>query len=413
MAFDRLEKFRQLRTPLLVPIHDSNIKLNAKKVDQFPTWAVEYAGGYRESWSEDGSANQTERTFVIPWTKRAEFRDYMIGYAWVEKSVLHNMVRIGADGFVKRVIPAQDPEYPYLYASKCELIEGAGKAVRGRFFTKREVDGTPPAPDVGFHAQFGGVPPKLLPEARRDEPDEKNSLRDKITYVGDEENRPANEPKVGEGKAVMRVVYTPRTYRIFDDDEVRLMMEQQGIHTSLWRYSHEMVRWVTRTRTFSYQMLPLAALQASAKNKLTFTEGPYVGAVVPEPGVITVPVVTFLYEWITPGICNAAMNVQGKVNQQIFDGFDGAPLFPRRTLLCQTPTVERLPPGPRGHAMYRITYRFDYKANTWWSFPAKDGQFYTATFGGEDPNLPLTRSIYAEATFGFLFYPEYAPPLNM
>ena len=49
--------------------------------------------------------------------------------------------------------------------------------------------------------------------------------------------------------------------------------------------------------------------------------------------------------------------------------------------------------------MWKIQFNFSYRATTWDKFPAKDGNFYKATFGGGDAG----ETLYKSASFKNLF----------
>src|SRR5262245_2135136 len=110
MPFDPLEKFRQ--EPLFhAPVQDGDVFLDAVKVAAFPEEWEECDEGYSEQWRTDQVT--VVRCFRGPFSTRKDFVDYMLGYCRVDPD---------ANNAIKRVIPAQHPEYPWMYAQEANLV---------------------------------------------------------------------------------------------------------------------------------------------------------------------------------------------------------------------------------------------------------------------------------------------------
>jgi hypothetical protein len=106
----------------------------------------------------------------------------------------------------------------------------------------------------------------------------------------------------------------------------------------------------------------------------------------------------------------------GKVNRAVFDPAvtlaDGTLIgsesegYPAGTLLMMTPGQrDRVPRTMRGKVGWELTYRFLYRPQGWNFFPARDGNFYFATFAASG------KAFYDSADFGNLFTQPF-PPVN-
>ena len=377
-----VNKFAALDDFNVIPDYDAPyIRIDPDKSSAWPEWADEMDGGYTETWSE--TDKETSRCFRIPYTKRAEFRAYMLGYSRVIPNPQFNNGNPAIDqpgtGIISHVIPAQDPEYPFLYCIQCSLLNNeSGKAGRRRLYQADELD-------------QNGLP-------NNPEPEELTKMRDKLTFNIDD-----NATSTLDGTATMRCVYRPKAYRIETDANATGLVFKYGNGLA---FSREMTRLLERRISYAVTALPLARVQAQAVTKLKFWNpgGAFDGDDIPEPGVQLIPTAEMQYVWWTPGYSPTIFsNLSGKINDQPFDGYDGWPLFSAKTLLFQAPIVEEQERTIRGHRFFKITMRASYRQQTWWNFPAPDGSQLPATWGHTDPALAGSTSVYTPGDFSKVF----------
>lgn len=138
------------------PINDSGIELDAEKELSRPQ-GIREAEEYRESFDTAGGQQSATRVFDVPWDKRQDFVEWALGYSYSVLSlpngnpvpnptprppggggyvadvgrfwnVVDDPEWLTADlfGTLKRVIPSQHPERPWLYAARCEFRQGIG-----------------------------------------------------------------------------------------------------------------------------------------------------------------------------------------------------------------------------------------------------------------------------------------------
>jgi hypothetical protein len=126
--------------------------------------------GYKEVWESDGAATQATRIFDVPWRIRKLCVDWWLGYDFnyvpsltggyapppagvsiddlvngiTSWSVVQPLLGGPLGGKISRIVPAQHPEFPWLYASRVELQEGKGVATQRQDITvRRNAAGTP------------------------------------------------------------------------------------------------------------------------------------------------------------------------------------------------------------------------------------------------------------------------------
>jgi hypothetical protein len=339
-------------------INQSSIGFRSAQLVQGEGWYE--VDGYKEHFRQDDI--QAVRMFRVPWNQRADFINQFLGYSYSTA-----LVAIGAGGGavapggIKRVLPAQHPERPYLYCDAVELVKGEG-AIRNNaavFVTDGngnivvDKQGNPtPVPMIEYFDQSGAGP----------------------------------------GFGLYAVRYTARDYEIRPDEEIA------GV---------ELPRWVTRIPKISAQTLPLPG------KGIAFLNGPYATdppTIISDPGQgIVVPIIDWEYTWYdVPDVPYAGIfDCVGKLNAFDFDGVrTGYPKLPNRTLLCMTPTFQRFR-SPTGRVLWNIKYHFIQRTNsTWQQFPAPDGHYYDVQrvlIDGTANGIP----VYGIADFDKLFI---APP---
>lgn len=333
------------------PANDSQICPNKDKILARENFEFQEMDGYRESFSyQEQSA---ERVFGVLWSQRHQFVEHFLGR------------NVNEDSLIKRDLPEQHPERPWLYADSVAMMDSPGK-LSERFIFARCPDGT------------------ILKD------DEDKFLGSRMIKYEDA----AAQYGGGEGLAIYRVTYKTHPFELLTDDQAILRAAELNI-------PRELTRFVERDVSFSVQNIPLGKL-ASSGSLISFTEGPagIKGTKVPEAGVKIFPREQLLYRWHrVPDVpYEHIANIVGKVNSKTFDNYGGRS-FRKETLLCQAPKVVRLPRDPaRGKVNHMITYVFDYNPEGWNKLPASDGNFYRVGFGG-DPNKP----IYPLVEFNNLF----------
>lgn len=386
--------------------NDSEYILDALKLLTRPEW-LEEDDGYRDRASD--SDDQVTRQFIVPWSRRLEAREYLLGYSTSEllpidpddlaEAMSYFDQAIADDiGFVpvpsarlKRVIPMQDPERPWLFCSEVELYKGEGAWVQSPDAVARDGNG-----DV-IVDPFTGEP-IIAPAIHYVDNSEggfagERQLLDNINIVPvpgepDYIDAPPSR-KYRDGRARLRATFRARDYTILSDPDMA--------------GGNELRRYISRDEDFGLEALPLARL-AAAGNRLMYSEGPFAGADIHEAGVKQYPLATLTYTWhnVPDPPRTAYYACLGKVNKNPFDGFGGAPVYPAETLQCLPWKLKRKT-GPTGRVQWQIQYRFSFRPQKWNRFPAGDGQHYKATFGGGAAG----DTIYQKADFDQLFK---APP---
>lgn len=392
-------------------VTDSGYEYDLDKLDRMPSgWAE--MDGYRDRWNHTDS--QIMRMYIGPWSSRRQFRQWALG--WVETVrranlpnaeearliALHNVIlpegALGNHWGLRRELPAQDPEHPWLFASECETVKGEGAWIDSTTNEALRADGRlhlvnvvgPDGPQLGQT--------RIIPAIHYVD----NSLRGGIGRgvgipgggdlgIGTTLYNRSEEFK--DGRCVMRVTFRARPYAVLSDE--RMGELARG----------ELGRYVERTEDFNLEAIPLNRLAAA---NLRFAEGAFANNAIPEAGVMQLPSALLTYTWhdVTDPPRAAYSRVCGKINDADFDGLHGAPVYPAQTLLCLAWKVQRNPAGPTGRVTHTIRYRFAFRPQKWNRFPAADGNFYLATFGGGANG----ETVYKTADYGDLF--TVRPPVS-
>jgi hypothetical protein len=367
--------------------------------------------GYRERLDENGW--EVTRTYQCKWSDVADTFQWLYGFSFLQGQQQANqriltaggafpapppaqpqglpigggklINNIGQQTAITRVIPAQDPYRPYLYCSHVELVEGQGAWVQDPGLVLQDINNNllnqqgiafqpgqgqllqlVPLPGMVYAEQFPeagqGALPELVGQAFQD------------------------------GMAKVRATFRERPYSVANDQQT--FVQNQG----------EIFRYVERDIQYAIQGLPLNNV-ANSGNQLKFFGGPFNGNLVPEAGVMILPAATYHYTWhevpFYPTV--AIQNCMGRVNEFTFDGVQGWPALAPQTLLCQSPEIKKYRTCC-GQWAFRVKWVLDYKPQGWNNFPAGDGNFYPATFGGGAPDLVAgTNLVFKVADFGQLF----------
>lgn len=364
----------------------SKVEYDLDKDEQCPANVKELAWP-REFWSRDGQPQRVERTYVLPWSAAPLFCQWALGYASNEPS--EGAPGVPGTGAISRVIPAQDPRYPWLYCSACELLEGRGAIIDdptnfaldgdGKV---QERDGSPAVVMCGAAVEnlnAGG--PAYYPP-----PDKGND------HPGPESGR------FNDGRAVYRCTFTaPRGYRVFND-------RAAGLHKA-----GEMCRMLRIDYQPSFEGLPAANVYGQL---ITFADG----TVAKEAGVYIVPGGVATYEWleVPDPPFDAIDQLKGTVNlAPLYAGPGRKPFAPGQALFFQP----RLDPWVNcvGRVVWNVTYRFGIRpvAGGWNGFPRADPKgfrFELAGVGAAPPPGGAGPPVYAFADHSLLF--QVGPPVN-
>lgn len=326
--------------------------------------------GYRESWKENDM--KATRVFNGPWGNRKDFIDYLLGYSTAELDVL------SGNYFLSRIVPAQHPEFPWLYAIEVEELQGVGAYTNNPNAFVQDALGNPVVQQV-FDPERGKIP-AVIPLGIIHYYDS-SSLRDTSSCT-------------------LRVTYRHRAYEVRNDED------------AYKQPTRELSRCVTREYHPAIEHLGLSRLTG----RMFYSEGPAgtKGSNIPEGGVMRIPTMQLTMTWHqVPDLpWGAFQNCTGKINLNKFDGAPGYREFPAGTLLCHAPRVDRWR-SITGRIRWEIVYRFDYRGSvtafdgtpaTWNHYPDSFGFFCAAGFypngfvdGGA--NVP----VYQSANFDELF----------
>jgi len=353
--------------------NDSPYALDLAKLNARPQ-GVEEMDGFRRQASQTDS--QTVRVFKVPSGLLSAFEEWALGYTTTELRPNVDPDRLAAvQAFwqqfpvsqqppppdlyrLRRVIPAQDNQRPWLFASSCDLVQGLGAWIDDPLNTVLDSNGNQV---VGPDLQ-----PLVAPALRYVNNNRAGSMSLPTLAPVAVSNPPTEE--YDDGFVLVRVTYRPRRFAVITDDSI----DAKG--------AGELGRYVERHVDPQLEALPLARVAA---NNLQFAEGPVAGQVIPEAGTVLLPGAQLVYTWHeVPDLpVSTYALAKGRVNSDGFDGFDGAPLYPAETLLCLPWKTERLE-GVTGRVTWRIQYRFAFRPQRWNRFPAANGSYYLATFGG-------------------------------
>ncbi len=347
------------------------VPIDQDKWSRFPPevgWSQEGYSERRNNRGEEEVILQAE----VPWGLVDFFRQFCLGYSWVEELNLTN-------GLMHREPPLQCPKYgsQHLYCSDCDLVTPQGYVVNDPNVIVREGDGTP---------VFKGLP----------------NLQD-----GQGAQPPANQPPpttipipwpawadrttARDGLALMRLTFRPRRYIVRSDKQLAAVDA-----------ANELARYVERGKVSALQSLPLPTGAA------IFLDGPHNQTAIPTAGqFLLMPTDNLTYCWkeVPSPPWDAFKSCLGAVNANPFDSYalTGSP-YPAGTLLCVAPhqrwEVHR---QTTGLFCWDVYYTLLYRPQGWNSYPDADGKFYPVGYATKvnDVNKP----IYPSADFDDLFRP--------
>lgn len=350
------------------------VALDIAKMAQMPTSAQE-CGPVLVAVNEHGL--ETTRHYEVAWSDADDFLRWCYGYSYVNvQNVLVGGGGNQQNNQLRRVIPAQDVNYPYLFCDDCRLeqCKGAVLADPGALMT---LNGQP----VDFQGN-------IVPAGDVDQ-----GLWPGIIYT---ERVTSGNVDFQNGNAYFRVRYRPRPYPVRNDDDT-------DAHPL-----KEQSRFVQLERHYAIQALALAKIAAAGgkPGQLQFVVPPFAGNQIPEAGVLLMPVNSYqliLHEW-PYDIGDVISSFVGKVNSKLFQPVPGVKAFGVGTALCQAPESRGPTRNDAGAIVWRHMLRFDVRPNDWNSFPGPDGNFYEAAFGG----LGGTQ-VYKSADFADIFAPQSPP----
>ncbi|MCC6421625.1 MAG: hypothetical protein IT429_25680 [Gemmataceae bacterium] len=329
----------------------SGIGLDRAKLALKPVSFV-LADGHRERWRKD--EQQITEVYIGAWGERAAFVEWVLG----SERIVEPEAPTGY-GSMARVVPAQHPEYPWLYATEAEVTPAGGAIFEEPLLDEERNE----LGDVVGHKIIAG----------------------KLWYIDRSSNSDQNTCKV-------QVTYRSLPYTVRTDQELLDM------HGKFPTVPYELQRYVTRERTYAVNAIPLPGLA------FKWAEGKFSGASVPENAVqLLFPTGALRYTWHSVPVVpdDAISSCEGKVNKEPFDGAKGARTYPPGTLLCQAPQVKLNPRSLTGARTYDITYVFLYRPTGWNKLPDADGDFNLVTRDG----TPDADTPYKEALFDVLFFP--------
>jgi hypothetical protein len=333
-----------IQVTALVSRDDSDIPLNTDKLKEIPDGWQELSD-YSESWESSGNGDRSRaevtRTFQGPWGSRKEFIDWALGFS------------DNVGGILTRSVPAQHPEYPWLYAVSATNVKGQGLFIQN---------------------------PNYDPEA---------TGIDMIAFIDRDTQTDAHCCRV-------QVRYTRLMYTIRDDRDIAL------------NSATELQRYIIRTRVRSLRSQPLPPGQLVFQGTAT--------PIPSSAGNILSPMQELTYRWMqVPDLPEKAFDLcQGCVNDKAFDpafmmngrliGFTRGG-YPAGTLLCQAPeTIEDR--GVTGREQWTIVYKFIFNRNGWNKFPDANGNYVTAVYQN-NPN----KMLYDAVDFMQLFTQPNPPTL--
>lgn len=384
------------------PLNQSGIGHNLAKLNAEAALSFFEVDGYREHFA-DGDIQAT-RVFDVPWGQRAAFVQYMMGYSTSTLVPSPNAGLTPASGKISRVIPAQHPLLPYLYASRCELILPQGAygddpnvvAVDGN---NAVVQDFPLGDQFRPQADPGNLTSELISIAGVPQP---AGFPDPAKNLGKKQPRRVQfiryyDSSTGnDGLARYAVQYTPRMYTIRDDNELATWAATNNAPG--WApaalLAPEMGRYVEREIDYAAVNLPVPS------GVLQFSEGPFAGQPIGQLGnVLIMGTMQLRHIWheVPDPPIQQLMSCVGKVNSELFDGLDGFPSYPSGTLLCLAPRMTRYR-SATGRYRWRCQYNTVFRPQGWNNFPASDGNFYPVV-NKTTGNPPYASTIFTTAFF--------------
>jgi len=258
--------------------------------------------GYQEEFGID--ASRATRLFVGPWITRYDFVQWALGWTFSIPSATNP-----GQGQLVRLLPAQHPEFPWLFAMHVKLVKGLGAWTNN--------------PYVGAQDECGNV---------------------------------ATDPVTGYAvNPIPMICYFDEATGL-DTHSCLYAVDYEAVDYEIRDTSYlpngEMSRWVTKSFTFSSKALSVPS------NRLQFADG---SGPIPEPGIQILGSQEWTYLWRqVPDVpWSAIQNSVGGVNNAPFDGDPGWPSFPTGTMLCLSPETIRHR-GPTGRIVWDVAYKFLY-----------------------------------------------------
>lgn len=365
------------------PLNGGGIPHRLDKIAAMPS-GVTIVEPYHERGS--GESHEQVITYDVPFSKRQAFLNWLIGYSFTtplggEFNTQDVPIFLPNGNFViykqpiaalSRVIPAQSPTLPELYAAEYDLIGSGAFATNSPNSAAMDAN--------GIALLDADLNPVVIPM---------------IHYAGREVVGGGRFDEFFDGKARYSVTFRPRKYRIRTDAEA----EQQ--------VDGELCRYIERSRSYSLSGLPVNKLTAAGGiQQLQFIAGPQgiKGTPIPEGGVLPIMCSRLCYLWrqVPEVPWGAIENALGKVNAADFDVAGGVinaqdvPVqanpprlgwigYPRGTLLMEPPEIEEIT-MITGRVGFNIRYYFTLRPFGHNSFPAANGLFYPASFNGAIDN---------------------------
>lgn len=334
---------------------------------------------YQEDFSPE--RQQTTHVYKTAWDTRKSFLVDMLGYS-----------RRDAAGVIDRLIPHQDPQYPWLYAQSAKLLDAPGIHYEDQIDVY-DIYENPVTVDAMKMVQ-----------------------RDAAGYLVHPET---GEDRTSPGFARYAITYANLPYMVISG---LTGAGADGGPTLI----NELMRYVDRQQTYATEAIQLAKGAFVWKDSLTLP------ILEPTTHLFGTKELTYVWHQVPRVPETAIQNCIGKINSQAFDtqtqnngwGFEEYTAgFPAGTLLFLAPNVVEVPQmvkfstgnrqqqgedgGKTRRTAYRITYKFIYRP-TGWNFlfkgsrpgsnPAVDPGFYEVVRKND-----TTKGIYETADFITLF----------
>lgn len=327
--------------------------------------------GYNEQFSQ--TEVQATRIFDVDWSTRKTFVDAVLGFT------------VNSNKKLERTIPAQHPEFPWLYAVNCDLQNGIGAI---------GISGLPNAPAMIAYYDAGNQAGGII-AGDADGVGGSNPITESVTQPdGNEVTTVMND-----GLARYKVTYKAVPWQVKTDANV-------GVAD--WR---ELYRYIERETVYSLQSLPTPI------GLLQWIGG---GSASLSGGTKLFPTRELTYIWHeVPDIPEEAWSeCEGKVNDRVFDPFFQ---YGIGTVLCLAPQ-RKWQRDVKGEVSWTITYKFLYRPQGHNYFPRVSSNqlvFNLATYDGVAPTAAAIaaagsldaavaaagKTLYRYANFDKLFMP--------
>lgn len=286
---------------------------------------LELLEGYAERGAHDD--HEATRTCIVQWDLRWQFIKDMLGSAQYTVGSSFG----GVTTNLHRTVPEAHPEYPFLYASRWEMIEGLGST---------PVDTTNLAKSLTSQVPFGTLGVNLHP----------------FTHG------------IHFNLAKIALHYTPFTYEVFGDNDPQSSTGELG-------------RYVTRTIQAGGEnlTLPGKALYFATSVAADQTKNP----INESNAIITIATARPTYKWhMVPKVnWQHLLAGVGKINSTGFDAMFGN--YPSGTLLLEAFEVSDPYRSPAQDRVYDVTFHFAWKPEGW-------NYFYRVNPPAGSPNTPLS-----------------------